>query len=253
MMLAPGTTPDTSRRRGLAWPAVIALIGFSILIGLGLWQLERKTWKEGLIAALAERVAAEPIDLPPPAQWSALASSSDEFRRVRMRVTFSADSRPAWLYTGASALRDDVKSAGYFVFAPARLAGGQQIVVNRGFAPDRTAPPAEGSFEITGYLRWAEKPGWLVSPHDSSGETWLIRDPAGMAAARGWGSVATFYVDMETSVPMVVPPRPGPLKVTLKNDHLNYALTWFSLAAVLACIFGLWLWRQLRERRRTSA
>lgn len=249
MMLAPGSTPDTSRQRGLAWPAAIALIGFSILIGLGLWQLERKKWKEGLIAALAERVVAAPIELPLPVQWSALTSSSDEFRRVRMRVTFSADTRPAWLYTGASALRDDVKSAGYFVFAPARLADGRQVVVNRGFAPDRTAPLAEGSFEITGYLRWPEAPGWFVSPHDSSGETWLIREPQGMAAARGWGAVAPFYVDMEASVPTVGLPRPGPLKVTLKNDHLNYALTWFSLAVVLACIFALWLWRQLRERR----
>lgn len=251
MILAP-STPDTSRRRNLLWPAAIALIGFSILIGLGLWQLERKKWKEGLIAALAQRVAAAPVELPPPARWSALASS-DEFRRVRIRATFSADQRPAWLYTGASALREDVKSAGYFVFAPARLAGGQQIVVNRGFAPDRTAPLPDGSFEIIGYLRWPEAPGWFVSPHDTSAETWLIRDPAGMAAARSWGAVAPFYVDMESSVPTVALPRAGPLKVTLKNDHLNYALTWFSLAAVLASIFSLWLWRQLRDRRSTRA
>ena len=48
----------------------------------------------------------------------------------------------ALVYTSGSALRDDVKSPGYFVFAPARLADGGTVVVNRGYAPDKSAARA---------------------------------------------------------------------------------------------------------------
>lgn len=247
-MLAPDGTAGPSRRRGLLLPAIIAALGVCVLIGLGIWQLERKTWKEALIASLAERTVAEPQALPPPAQWHTLAPETDEFRRVRLRVAFPPDARPAWLFTGASALRNDVKSTGYFVFTPARLPGGEQIVVNRGFTPQRDVALPGGPIEITGFLRWPERPSWFVSSRDSAGEIWLIRDPAGMASARGWGEVAPFYIDQEGPVPPDGQPRPGPIKPALKNDHLNYALTWFSLAAVLAGIFLLWLWRQLQDR-----
>jgi cytochrome oxidase assembly protein ShyY1 len=248
-MPASSGTIGNSRRRGLLVPVIMAAAGLILLVGLGLWQLERKEWKEGLIAALAARVSAAPSELPPAAEWGALSPAADEFRHVKLRVVFPAESRPAWLYTGASALRDDVKSTGYFAFTPARLAGGQQIVVNRGFAPEKGAPLLGGQAEITGYLRWPEKPGWFVAPHDSTGETWLVRDHAMMARTRGWGDVAPFYIDQEGPPAAGNQPRPGPLKVTLKNDHLNYALTWFSLSIVLSIIFSLWLWRRRREAR----
>ena len=74
----------------------------------------------------------------------------------------------------------------------------------------------------------------------SSGETWFVRDQRAMAAARGWGEVAPFYIDQEAPVPEGGLPRPAKLQVTLRNDHLGYALTWFGLAAVLAdCVRGL--------------
>ncbi|MGE3870170.1 MAG: SURF1 family protein, partial [Pseudorhodoplanes sp.] len=186
---------------------------------------------------------------PPAAQWSSLSAASDEFRRVSLRVTFSPDADAAWLFSGASALREDVKAAGYFVFVPARLPDGRQIAVNRGFVPDRNVPLPAGTFDITGYLRWPQAASWFVASHDSTGETWLVRDPAGMAQARRWGEVAPFYIDQEAPLPPGGLPRPGPLTVRLKNDHLNYALTWFSLAGTLTAVFLLWLWRQRRSRR----
>ena len=63
---------DTTRSSRLLWPSLFALVMFIVLIGLGTWQLERKTWKEGLIAALAERTSAEPMPLPASERWSAL-------------------------------------------------------------------------------------------------------------------------------------------------------------------------------------
>jgi cytochrome oxidase assembly protein ShyY1 len=71
-----------------------------------------------------------------------------------------------------------------------------------------------------------------------------------MAAAKGWGEVAPFYVDQESPVPASGLPRPAALKVKLRNDHLQYALTWYALAAVLVGMFVIWL---VRLRRSESA
>ncbi|NWG25741.1 MAG: SURF1 family protein [Pseudorhodoplanes sp.] len=237
-----------SERRGLLVPSIMAVAGLAILIGLGLWQLERKTWKEGLIATVTERAATVPTELPPQASWNALDPAGSEFRRVRMRVDFPRDARPAWLYVSGSALRDDIKSPGYFVFSPARLPDGRIVAVNRGYVRDRDVAPVSGPGEIVGYLRWPEKPSWFVSAHDSTGDVWFVRDPALMAKVLGWGEVAPFYIDQEGPLPAAGQPRPGPLKVGLRNDHLNYALTWFSLAAALLGVFSLWLWKRARTR-----
>src|SRR6185295_18983585 len=102
--------------RGLVLPAVVALAGFIVLIGLGTWHVERKAWKEELIATLERRLRAAPVSLPPTAQWARISAEDFEFVRVRVLVEWPRGS-DALLYTGVSALRDDVKSQGYFVFA----------------------------------------------------------------------------------------------------------------------------------------
>jgi len=226
-------------------PAVMTLAGLAVLVGLGLWQLERKAWKEALIAQLDRRLSAAPIALPPPAEWPRLRVGDSEFLRVRLTVQF-ANADDALLYTGGSPLRDDIKSPGYFVLAPGRLPSGEQVVVNRGFAADRTYPRPSGSLDIVGVLRWPEAPSWFVADHDSGGSIWFVRDPGKMAQVRNWGPVAPFYIEQESPVPEGGSPRPAALKVRLRNDHLQYALTWFSLAGVLAAVFAVW-WSSRRR------
>lgn len=233
------THPSLLRR--LLIPGLFTLAGLAILISLGIWQLERKQWKEDLIASLDRQMKAPPVPLPPASQWPRLTRENSEFRRVSLRVEFPSNAKPAYLYTGASALREDVKQPGYFVFAPARLPDGHIVVVNRGYVPmDRPETMPGGPGEIVGFIRWPEAPGWFVSDRDSSGEVWFVRDPQMMAKARGWGSVAPFYIDQESPVPAGGLPRPGSLSVNLRNNHLGYAITWFGLAASLAAVFAAW-------------
>ena len=123
-------------------------------------------------------------------------------------------------------------------------------MVNRGYVPlDHTAQSQPGRVELTGYLRWPEPKSMFVSSSDANGETWFVRDQRAMAAARGWGEVAPFYIDQEAPVPEGGLPRPARLQVTLRNDHLGYALTWFGLAAVLAVVFAAWLFSRRRQGR----
>lgn len=239
--------------RGLLVPSLIAVIGVAILLGLGFWQVERKAWKENLIAQLEERMKAAPSDLPPPQRWETLAQDLNEFRRVKVRVDFLDGARPAWVYVSGSALRDDIKAPGYFMFQPARLPGGQVVAVNRGYSPERNAPPARGTQEVTGYLRWPQAPSIFVSEHDASKEVWFVRDPRAMAQALQWGEVAPFYVAQESPVPAGGLPRPGALKVNLSNNHLGYALTWFGLAAGLVAVFTAWAWNRRRGARNPAS
>jgi surfeit locus 1 family protein len=241
------------RRGGLLWPSLFALAAFTVLIGLGMWQLERKAWKEGLIDMLDRRLAAAPVVLPSRERWASLDPAPDEFRRVSLRVQF-LDGREGRVYTSGSGLREDIKGPGYFAFAPARLPDGSIVVVNRGYVsnplPNAALRPIglrEGAVDIIGVMRWPEPPGWFVTAHDAAADLWFVRDQRAMAAAYDWGSVAPFYIDQEAPVPAGGVPRPAPLKVNLRNEHLQYAMIWYGLAAVLAVSFAFLVSGRRRE------
>jgi surfeit locus 1 family protein len=236
-------------------PGVFALAGFAVLIGLGTWQVERKARKEALIATLTQRLNAPPQPLPLPQNWAQLDRSEAEFRRVAFRADFLADMREARLFTSGSALRDDVQEPGYFVFAPARLTDGRKVMVNRGFAsavrPTPATPPVavpQLPVDVIGVMRWPGQPGWFDHTYSPTDDLWFVADHVGMAAQNQWGEVAPFYVEMEAPVPSGGVPRPGRLRINLPNDHLQYAITWYGLAAVLAVVFLLWA----RSRRRQA-
>jgi surfeit locus 1 family protein len=245
--------PQPRRPRGALGPAIAALIVLAGLVALGNWQLERKAWKEGLIATLGQRLAAAPAELPPPQAWPSLDPAADEYRRVR----FAAELLPneeALVYTSGSAFRPDVAGPGYWAFAPVRLPGGGLVVVDRGFVPEgrqdkatRAAGEVAGRLDMVGVMRWPESAGWFLPQGDPGHNLWFVRDPEAIARAKSWGEVAPFYIELESPQPPGGVPRPGPLQVNLPDDHLQYALTWFGLAAVLAVSFAFWLRSRWRE------
>jgi cytochrome oxidase assembly protein ShyY1 len=231
--------------RSFLLAALFAAVGLIVLIGLGVWQVQRKTWKEALTTSLQQRITAAPSELPAPQEWPRLTQDDSEFRRVKVKLEF-LDKPHAFLYASGSALREDIKTLGYFVFAPARLPGGEIVAVDIGWVPEHQQhqyPRITGPAEIVGYLRWPESPNWFVSSHNPTGEAWFVRDHRAMAQLRSWGEpVAPFYIDQEGPQPPGGLPKPGPLSVKLRNDHLGYALTWFGLAATLVAVFGFWAW-----------
>jgi len=231
--------------RSLLLPAVLV---FGLLIGLGTWQIERRAWKEALIASLTERLAAPPRALPPAADWAKLDRARDEYRRVKFTATFD-NAREALVFAAASAFRPDVTSPGYWVLTPARLSDGNIVIVNRGFVPDARRDPLsrpQGQFanaiEIMGALRWSDDRHWFTPADDPAHNLWFTRDPAGIAAAKALDpkTVAPFYVEQDAPTPPGGLPQPGRLVVALPDNHLQYALTWYGLAAVLVAVFGFW-------------
>ena len=122
----------------------------AVLLGLGTWQIERKAWKEALIATLDQRRTTQPIALPPPVEWAGMTPDNSEFTRVRVACRVSAKRATRWSIPAARRSATTSKAPGYFVFSPARLPGGQQVVINRGFVPGRTYPQRVGP---AGYRR----------------------------------------------------------------------------------------------------
>jgi cytochrome oxidase assembly protein ShyY1 len=243
------------RGPGVVVTTLVVLICVGILCSLGVWQLHRKVWKENLIAAMTARLDQTPQPLPPPSDWSKLTQDTDEFRRVKFSAEF-LPGQEALVYTPGSALRTDISGPGYFVFAPARLTDGSVIVVDRGFVPTdrkeaaRNAP--NGTIDIVGVLRWPEERNLFTPREEGNGNLWFVRDPAAMSAKLNWGAEAPFYVDQEEPVPPGGLPKPGKLAVHLRDDHLQYAITWFGLAAGLIGVYGWWLFGRVRTRRGTA-
>jgi cytochrome oxidase assembly protein ShyY1 len=235
---------DRRAGAGVLLPGAFALTGLAVLLGLGTWQVERKAWKENLIVTLEHRLSELPVALPPPSEWAAMTKDNSEFTRVRARVTFFA-MPDAMVYTPNSTMRDDVKAPGYMVFAPARLADGSQIVVDRGLVPDRSYPKGEGIQEIVGAIRWPEPSSRWIADHDESDASiWYVKNPQMMAKVKRWGDVPPFYIEQESPVPPGGLPHPSPLTPHLRNEHLQYAITWYGLAAVLAVMFAIWIKRR---------
>jgi surfeit locus 1 family protein len=244
----------SARRPGFG-SAIAAALAFLFLIGLGTWQVERKAWKEGLIATLTERLGAPPQALPAPATWPNLDPASDEYRRVTFTAQFD-HAAEALVYGAASAFRPDVSGPGDWVFTPARLPDGGIVMVDRGFVPDarkdpqsRAAGQVAGPVAITGVMRWPETRHWFTPKDDAAHNLWFIRDPQAIAAAKGLGAVAPFYIEQEAPVPPGGLPSPGKIVVNLPNNHLQYILTWYGLAAALVGVYLTWAFGSRRRQK----
>jgi cytochrome oxidase assembly protein ShyY1 len=158
-------------------------------------------------------------------------------------------------------VREDVSGPGTWAFLPAALPTGETVVINAGFVQntmqdrdqqDRAVAPlvTNEPVMLTGYIRFPETAGVLTPAENPAKRLWFTRDHLAMARALGWGGdglkVAPFYIDLQQPVPASGVPKPGPLEVHLKDDHLQYAITWFGLAGAVAIAFGVW-WRGQRR------
>jgi surfeit locus 1 family protein len=233
-----------SRLRLYLLCALAALISAG-LAALGVWQLERRVWKLDLISQIDQRVNAPLVDAPGPAAWPAITASSDAYRHVRVAGT--------WL-KGRDTLVQAVTAlgGGYWLMTPLRTDAGFTILINRGFVPPEYKPAATGAdgrhVEITGLLRVTEPKGGFLRSNDPAADRWYARDVAAIAAARGLTDVAPYFIDA-AATPGTVGPVGGLTVISLPNNHLVYAVTWFVLAAMTAAA-GVYLLRGERDSAR---
>ena len=218
----------------------VVLCAFAILVGLGTWQLQRRAWKLDLIQRIEARVHAPAAPVPPAADWPGLDRERDEYRHLAARGTFD-HARETLVYTvGGKGLGPYEGAPGFLVITPLMRADGPPILVNRGFVPvDRRDPKTRaegevsGEVEVTGALRFPEEASYFVPANDPAHNAFYRRDPADIAAARGLAGAAPFIIDQDAGAAPGGFPMSAGTRVDLPNRHLEYALTWYGLAATL--------------------
>jgi surfeit locus 1 family protein len=227
------------------------VVALALLVSLGMWQLNRKAWKESLIGPIEARAHRAPGEIVPESAWPSWRAIEDEFRRVRLTGTYLHDlEAPVHGLTAGSGGR---AAQGFFVLTPLKRPDGSVVIVNRGFVPTqfreraaRVAGQVEGDIALTGLVRAPESARLFVPDNDPSRNEWFTRDVAAIARAKNLDRVAPFIVDADAAPNPGGWPRGGQTRLSIPNDHLAYALTWFGLALTLVAVFGTWAWRRLR-------
>jgi surfeit locus 1 family protein len=230
--------------RGLLLPGALAALGIAVLLGLGFWQLERRVWKEDLIARVEARTKTPIASLPAESEWPNLSAERDEYRRVTTSGIYRHD-KEVQVYTVVSEQKGRHAGPGYWVMTPLELPGGSMVIVNRGFVPhDRKDPSTRrqgqiaGTVTVTGLLRMPEQTGWFAPENDPGRNAWYRRDPAEIARALKLQRAAPFTIDADAAPNPGGLPEGGRTRLNFPNDHLQYAITWFGLALALAGVFA---------------
>ena len=206
--------------RRAAFFVIIGMGGAAILIWLGTWQMQRLAWKQSVIADINARIVADPVMLP-----DGPDPERDAYLPVRLQGMLGSDQIHV-LVSGK-----DI-GAGYRVISALTTDTGRRILVDLGFvpAPQKDTVDVVGTAELTGNLQWPQETDGFTPEPDLKNNIWFARDVPAMAA-----SLNTDPVMLVTRSGVLQSKAVSPMPVDtarIPNDHLQYAITWFSLAAI---------------------
>ncbi len=236
------------RIRRLLWPALMSFAMVVVLLGLGTWQVHRLAWKEAILAQIAAAEAAPPVPLPATAGASANAPlTPGPFTKIAVTGRLLHDKSALY---GAD-VRDTRAGPelGAELIEPLQREGGVPILVERGWVPlKRTRPIAmpDGTVMAVGFVYPAVTPGWFSAHDDVPGRHFYTLDPVAIGAALGLDHVAPFILVALGAPPAEGLPIPAEHLPRPPNNHLQYAITWYGLAAALVVIFTVWARKAVR-------
>jgi surfeit locus 1 family protein len=230
------------RRKLPVFTGITVLIALAILISLGTWQVERLHWKEGLLADIAERRAADRVPLAD-IETMAAQGGDIEYRTVTATGRYINNKERHFFATWRG-------QTGYYIYTPLQLADGRYILVNRGFVPYENKEPEmrmqgqlTGEQTVTGLARakLPGKPSSLVPDNDVAKNIFYWKDLDVMASSVDLDKtdVLPFFVDADSTPNPAGFPIGGVTQVDLPNDHLQYAFTWYGLAAALVGVVAI--------------
>jgi surfeit locus 1 family protein len=215
--------------RSILFLLIFGLCGLGILLALGTWQVRRLAVKQDIIARIDARMLAPAVAMP-----AAPDSSRDKYLAVTVTGTMLADDLNVLTSYGNV-------GAGYRIIAPFELTDGRRVMIDRGFVPadQKQTIRSTGKMQITGNLHWPQETDGFTPDPDLKENIWFARMVPEMALALN--TTPVLIVARDRTDPGVIPTPVDSSAVS--NDHLNYAITWFSLAAIWAAMSVYFLWR----------
>lgn len=248
---------------------MLAIVGIALFLGfmaLGTWQVQRRAWKLDLIERVNQRVHSAPVSVPTQAQWPQINAANYEYLPVQ--------AQGIWLDKQSvlsKALTED--GSGFWLMTPLQLADGSQILINRGFTPEKMrnewlkqlaeARPSTETVTVIGLMRMSEPGGGFLRKNDASNSQWYSRDVAAMAQSMQLAHAAPYFIDqgVPASNPAYIQAKSSPMLegslrsgmtvIQFSNSHLVYAITWYGLAAMV--LGAAWLVRRHDKAARLKA
>lgn len=225
--------------RRLIFLLVVGLAGLAVLLSLGAWQMQRMAWKQQILDTIDSRAAADPVALPANPD-----PIDDKYRPVRL----VGEMAPGELHVLVSL---PMMGPGYRVIAAFVTEDGRRILVDRGYI--RTAAKASarytGQVEFRGNLHWPDETDSYTPPADTAKNIWYARDVDVMAAALDTLPIMVVLNDHPINGSSIIPMPVD--TASIPNNHLQYAITWFSLALIWALMTAYFLWRSRQNRELT--
>ena len=215
-------------------PLVFGIVGVAVLGSLGIWQMQRLAWKEGVIADIEAHIQADPIALP------------GEIKPAERYLPVEMTGR-----VGPEALRVLVSQkqvgAGYLVVSAFETREGRRVLLDRGFVRIEGAIPLGGEMRVVGNVHFPDERVSATPPNDEAKNIWFARDVMRMAEVLGTEPVLVVARRVEPGEAGIAP---LPVDTThIPNDHFGYAVQWFGLAVVWAAMTGYFLWRNRRTAK----
>ncbi|SPF80973.1 SURF1 family protein [Pseudoprimorskyibacter insulae] len=214
---------------------LFGLLGTAVLISLGVWQVQRLAWKQGVLSEIDATINGAPIPLP--------QSPTPEANRYAP-VALSGQILPGEVFVLVST-RD--QGAGYRVIAPFET-GGRRILLDRGYIRLEAKDSARqiGASTVSANLHWPDDRNSSTPVNDIAANIWFARDLTDLAATLGTEPVLIVARSETPSDPGILPIPVDPSNI--RNDHLSYAIQWFLLAVVWILMFGAFIWRMRKPK-----
>lgn len=202
---------------------IISGAGLAILIGLGTWQLQRKAWKEDLLQTIEANIAAAPAALP-----QVPAKERDRYRAVTVEGEIEGNALHVFWVTKDA-------ETGYRIIAPFVTTDGRRVLLDRGFIPaaEKAASLTIGQATVTGNLLWPDEGDWTTPAPEVDTNILYARDVAYMAERLNTEPV---LIVARSATPEAAVTPQAVTTAGIPNNHLQYAITWFSLAFIWAAM-----------------
>ena len=210
---------------------VFGVLGTAILLSLGIWQLQRLAWKQEVLRAIESKILAPAVKIPqtvlPDAHSLLPVRAEGRYKGVTVRVLVS----------------QKIYGAGYRLITAFELVDGRTIMLDRGFTSVRSEIPStpQGRGQVIGNLQWPQEIDSFTPENDLAANIWFARDVARLAEHLKAEPVLLVLRDSSFETEAATPlPK---MTANIPNDHMNYAITWFSLALIWLGMSGYFLYR----------